>query len=144
MGDAPSMLTEDEVKLLQKDIEDAKSKLISKETDEKIKKAKDEAKKEALAEVEKKKAEDDRERTIKELQEKLEKQEKDSTEKLTAIQKKVDDMVASKAVITKEDPFKNDPNLSKQVDTWSDEKIKEIEENSAKTFFGDAYDGKYS
>lgn len=142
--DESVIITDDEKKAIDKDIAEAKAALVSKDTQDQIAKAKNEAKAEAEKEFQLKKQLEDAEKAKQELQAKIAAQEKETAERLSKLQSKVDELVTSKASINVVDPFKNQPKeaLKQQVDGWSEEQVEEFQEASAREFFGDAYDAR--
>jgi len=135
-----NILTPEDIAQMQKDIEDAKSRLVSKDTQAVIDKAKEEARNQTIQEIEAKRAQEEKDKLIAELQAKVAAQEKEAAERFEKLQKKLDDMSASKVVITPKDPFESQTKPSDDIDKWSDEKIRQIEEASARKFFGEEYD----
>ena len=131
-------LTKEDLKTIKDDLELAQKLLVSKETTKQIEDAKEEVKKE----IEEKTLTEKLEAEKKELADKLETKEKETAEQLEKLQTKVDEMISSKAGIVAEDPFKTEPASSKKVDDWSEDKINEVEEDSAKLFFGVDYDDR--
>jgi DNA-binding helix-hairpin-helix protein with protein kinase domain len=140
---ADGVLTPEEIAQMQKDIEEAKSKLVSKDTEAVIQRAKEEAMKELEAKqrVEaERKAQEDKDKLIAELKAKVESQEKEAASKFEMLQKKLDEMASSKAVIPPQDPFTNQTKPQNDIDKWSDAKVNELEEKMAREFFGADYD----
>jgi len=136
-------LNEDDIKKLNEDIKKTQDELVSKQTKEVIEQEKKKAKEEAIKEIEVKKLMEDKEKENQDLKQKLEEQEKKSAEQIGQIQKKVDDMVSSKNPTSGKNPFDTDPNKTIDgVDKWSKEKIDNVEEASARAFFGVAYDDR--
>lgn len=130
-------VSKEELEALQKDIEKAATSLSAKERDEVQKSAREEGKKEAEKEFQLQKQLEEAEKKRQELEQKLEKTQQSAAEELKKIQERVDEMAASKQVVPQpEDPFKK----SDEVDKWSDDKIREIEEKSAVAFFGADYE----
>jgi F0F1-type ATP synthase membrane subunit b/b' len=136
-------LTPEDIQAMQKDIEEAKSKLVSKDTDMIVQKAKEEALKEIEAKQKleaERKAQEDKDKLIQELQDKVKAQETEAATRFDALQKRLDEMASSKAVITPEDPFKSQTNPAVDIDKWSDEQVRQFEENSARKFFGEDFE----
>jgi TolA-binding protein len=137
-------ITKEDVEQIEKDIQDAKSSLVSKEVDMKLEEMKTKAKEEALAEIEMQNKLREQEEQNRKLQEQLEAKEKEAAEKLNSLQQKVDEMVGSKAAFQPVDPFKNEPHQSTEgvpdVKRMSDEQVDDIEMESARAFFGDELD----
>lgn len=133
-------MTQEEIDKIKADIADAENKLVSQGTQDVIAKAKEEAKAEALKEVEVQKKLEELEKEKESLVKSKEDQEKASSEELAKLKTKVDELTTSKQSIAGEDPFLKTPGLSKQVDDWSDDKVRQIEEDSARKMFGDSFD----
>jgi len=136
-------LTAEEIAQMQKDIEEAKSKLVSKDSEAIITKAKEEAMKEIEAKQKleaEKKAQEDKDKLIQELQAKIANQEKEASSKFDMLQKRLDEMATSKAVIQPQDPFASETKSNNNIDKWSDEELRRIEEESARKFFGDDFE----
>ena len=142
MAEEKSLVSEEDKKAIEQDIADAKSKLVSKEVQAQVDKVKAdtraEVEKEAAlkAQLEKQAAE------IAQLKADKERQEKDAAERLNKIQAKVDEMVSSKAPVNMQDPFRAPSGAGSVVDTWNDDKVDSIEEESARKFFGESYDDR--
>ena len=137
----PAVLSEEEVKQLQQDITAAKNNVVSEETQKIIEAEREKARKDALQEAEAKKAIEDKEREIAELKKAQEQKEKEAAQKYDALQSKVDELIASKAVTQKDDPFTNNqPQVD--VDKMSDDQVNKIEEESARLFLGEDYDSR--
>lgn len=132
-------LSEEDYKKLNEDIEKTKNELTSEETKKKVEQAKEEERKKAQEEFEWKQKLAEQEKQNEELKKKLEETEKKSTQQLDALKKKVDDVIGTKMPPSQQqDPFASGP--SKDVASMSDEQVDEIEESSAKAFFGGDYD----
>lgn len=129
-------LTKEEIEMIQKDIE-----TIKKETtlnNEVINKIKNETKEEILKEVTTKQKEQEIIKENEELKNKLAQQEQLTKTKLEELQKKIDSIISSKATTYTDNPFKTIS--GKPIDALNDDEISKIEEESAKAFFGEAYD----
>jgi hypothetical protein len=135
-----NVLTPEDIAQMQKDIEDAKSRLVSKDTQAVIDKAKEETRAQVTQELESKKAQEDKDRIITELKAKVESQEKEAASRFDMLQKKLDEMSQSKVVIPPQDPFANQTKPAVDIDKWSDEQVRQFEENSARKFFGEDFD----
>jgi hypothetical protein len=129
-----SELDNNDIEAINKDIEDAKNKLVSKDTEAKILQAKEEAKKEAAKEFEVNARIKELEEDKKKLQESIELKEKEAAEKIANLAQKVNNYVESKAVINKQ----NSP-LDKTIDLdkVSDEDIDKIEQESFNAFINE-------
>lgn len=140
------IVTKEELAQMNKDTEAALNKLGDKLQQDTIDKAKAEAKAEAQKEFELAQKLTEQERLNKELQAKLEAQQKTTAEQLAALQKKVDDSIGSKAVLNPKNPFvheqQKDTSTLAVIDSMSSEQVNELEEASARAFFGDEYDGQ--
>ena len=124
---------------IEQDIADAKSKLISKEMQQQIEEAKKQTKEELMKELETKQKLEEQDKQIATLKAEKEKQEKEAADRLDKIQARVDDIISSKASIKRDDPFK-DEGSNIDVDRMSDETVDDIEEKSARAFFGEEYE----
>lgn len=133
--------SDDEWQQINKDIESAKSSLVSKGTEEQIKKAKEEAKKEAEKEMQTNQKIKELEENNKKLEEEKTQKEKEAAEKIEELRKKVDEQISSKAPVQNKDPFQEgkskENDAKKGVDQWTDEEVKKYEEAHARAFFGD-------
>ena len=130
----------DELDAIQRDIESAKSSLISDEAKQQIQRAREEAKKEAEAQFLVNQKIKEQEALIEQLkQEKIQK-EQEFNEKFQSMESKINDMVSSKAPVNVENPFKQ-PGDSKPVsaETMSDDMINDIEKASGEQFLGDEF-----
>jgi len=136
------LFTKEELEDINKDIATAKESLISKETEMKIEEMKKQAKNEAKQELEAQQKFEQQEKENQELKKQLEAREKEAATKLESLQKKVDEMIGSKAAMQPIDPFKAPPPETEKVDSWSDDKIEQVEEASARAFFGDDLDDR--
>ena len=135
-------LSKEDIDAINRDIDNVKSKLVSKETQDVISKAKEEAKAEALKEVEIQRKIEELEKEREELAKAKEDQEKLANEELSKLKTKVDELTTSKQTIASEDPFVKKPEMSQEVDKWSDDKVKQIEEESARRLFGEDWDNR--
>lgn len=135
-------LSQEDIDSMNKDIKEAKDSLVSKETDSKLEEAKKQAKEEAKKEMEVQKKLEEQEKTNKELQEKLEAKEKEAADKLSKLQSKVDDIIGTKQAVQPADPFQSKESGKVDVKRMSDEEINALEENSARAFFGEDFDGR--
>ena len=124
-------ISKEDIDAINKDIDDAKDKLVSKETDEKIEKAKAEAKAEAEKEFYLSQKAKELEEENKKLKEQMEAKEKEAAEKLTELTNKVNDYVESKAVISNDNPLDK---VNADVEKLDDEEIAKIEDESFKAF----------
>jgi transketolase len=140
------VVTKEELAQLNKDTEQALNKLGDKLQQDTIAKAKVEAKAEAKQEFEIASKLAEQERVNKELQAKLEATQKATSEQLAALQKKVDESIGSRAVINPKNPFvheqQKDTSANHVIDSLSEDQINEVEEASARAFFGEEYDGQ--
>jgi len=135
-------ITKEELTSIEKDIADAKAKLVSKDTQEAITKAKEEGKEQATKEAELQKKAEEAEKKTEELQKQLEEKEKLALEKLEKMESKINEMVSSKQIIAAQDPFNTDVAMTEKVDKMSDEEVNNLEERSARQFFGVDYDNR--
>jgi septal ring factor EnvC (AmiA/AmiB activator) len=117
------ILSQADLEVLQRSIEEANAKLVSTEVQEQIKKAKEEAKKEAEKEM-------ITNQTIKDLEERLAKKEKEkqeleknTAEQLGTFKKQIDTLISSKAVVNTNSPFDKpkDTEIKKVIDISEDE-----------------------
>lgn len=125
-------INEADIEALNKDIEDAKSKLVSKETEEKLSAAKEEAKKEAAKEFEVNQRIKELEAQNEVYKKQMEDKEKEAAEKITILSDKVNSYIESKAVVSNNNPFDNKTNNSNEQ--VSDEDIENIEKQSYAAF----------
>lgn len=130
--------TKEELDAIQKDIDTATESLKKKSEE-----AKEEGKQEAQKEHQYQEQIKQKEQEIEQLKNQYSQKETELSEKLNSLQSKIDEMAQSKAVVAKENPFEAQPATTPQVDKWSEEKIKEIEEESARQFLGDGYDDRF-
>lgn len=138
-------LTQEELDQINKDIAAAREKLVSKETSSQIEKAKQEAKQEAQKEFETSQKLKELEEQRKALEEKLQNTEKQSSEQLEALKKKVDEMAESKRVMQAKNPFADAANSAgspnnPDPENMTDEEVNDIERASGRAFFGPEYD----
>lgn len=134
--DKNPLFTKEDMDALNQDIAKAKSSLSATE----IEKVKEEAKKQAIEEYKKAQEAEMLRKQNEDLKAQLEQQKKVSESAINTIQTKVDSMVASKQVISppSKDPFKKESKQnSSVVDTWSEDRIRQIEDASARAFWGD-------
>lgn len=129
-------LSQEELSALKKDIESAKSVLSSKEAEDKLQKAKEEGRLEAEKELRLQQALETEKSKAIELEKKLKDKELESAKQLEALQKRVDDIVSSKGVISNSSVNTG----GHPVDKLTEEQVNRVEENSARAFFGPAYD----
>jgi hypothetical protein len=133
------VITPEEKAAIDKDLADAKASLVSKATQEQL----DRAKAEAEKELQLKKQLEEAEKEKKILADKIAAQEKETAERLSKLQSKVDELVTSKAPATIVDPFKStNDGLKGQIASWNDDQVDAFEEASAREFFGDDYDAR--
>lgn len=142
MAEDKPTITKEELEALNKDIDVAKSSIVSKETQEVIQKAKDDARVEAEKEFELKKQLDEQKQEADRLKAQLADNEKKAADQLEAMKTKVDAAIESQAVVQSQNPF--NPHESQQsstetVEQMSDEQVNNIEYESAKEFFGESY-----
>ena len=128
---AEENINEADIDALNKDIEDAKSKLVSKETEDKIVAAKEEAKKEAAVEFETNQKIKELEAQNEVYKKQMEDKEKEAAEKITMLSEKVNSYIESKAVVTNDNPFAKNNTSNEEI---SDEDIKNIEQQSFTAF----------
>ncbi len=130
-------LSKEELDQIQKDIDDAKNAVNKDALSDAKAKGKKEAKKEFEHEAELKKSKEE----ITKLTEQLKTQQKTADEQFNLLKDKVNSLAESKAVVNMKDPFDNNVdnsiNKPKNPENWSDEQVREYEENSAKAFFGE-------
>lgn len=138
--DLKKSLSKEEIKAIEDGISNAEKTLVSEETQSVIAKAKEEAKQEALKEVEVQKELEKRDKELQELKQKMQEQEKAASEQLQNLKKSVDDMKGSQAIVNADDPFTKQSSQGSSVDNWSEEKINDVEQDSARAFFGNDYD----
>jgi Skp family chaperone for outer membrane proteins len=130
-----SDFNQEDIDAINKDIEDAKSKLVSKETEDKIAQAKEEAKKEAEKEFAVNQKVKELEEANQKLQEEKEAKEKEAAEKIANLAEKVNTYVESKQVVTNnETPFGSN---NTDVEKIPDEDIEKIENESYVAFVRD-------
>lgn len=136
-------ITAEDLAKINSDLDKVTASITEREKAEAIARAKEEAKKEAEAAAELQKKLDEQSKRAKELEDKLTAQQKEFTEKQDAFQKKLDDMAASKQVVANpadaNNPFRP-TSLGAAIDTWTDDKVNEFEEESARAFLGPDYD----
>jgi len=137
-----STISKEEMEAISRDIQSTKESLVTKESQDAEAKAKAAGKEEAQKEFELQQKLKEQEEANKKLQEELEKTKTETAEKLNIVQKKVDEMIGSKASVESKNPFETAVGLSKEVDNWSDDKVNEIENRSARKFFGADYDDR--
>lgn len=137
MTDETKMAPE-EIAALQKDIESAKAALKAQAEQEVAARAKAEGKQEAAQELESRAALEKLAAEKRQLEEALAAAQRRADEELTKVKSKLDEFASSRAVAppSAQAPTPARPN----VDAWSDETVNEVEENSARAFFGDQYD----
>lgn len=133
-------LTKEDLDQINKDIQDVKQSLVSKETQDAAEKAKKETEERIKQELELKNKLAEQEKANAEMKKKIEETEKLAADKLMTLQKKVDDLASSKAVLNREDPFRQVSNSNNEVARWDDAKVAAVEEESARAFFGSDYD----
>lgn len=129
--------SEEELSQITNDIKKAREGLVSKEVEQKINQVKEEAKRE----VEKEFLMNDKikqaEMEKAQLQAEMEKIQKQSAEELERLKSKVDELISSKAPVKTDDPFKKHTDIKNSIDFLSDEQVSDIEEASARAFWGD-------
>ncbi len=130
-------LTKDDMEAVSKDIEKA-TKAIA---DSNLEKAKEEGRREAVKELELKRQLDEQEQRAKDLEAKLSAAKAESEAQLKKVQEQLDSMASSKQVVASQNPFKDEKGAS-PVDSWSEDKVKSVEEASARAFFGHSYDDR--
>jgi uncharacterized protein YhaN len=136
------VLTEEEKNQINRDIDDARSKIVSRDVDAKIQQAKEEARREAEKELGMKQKLDELEKAKKELESKMETKEKEYAESFGKLKTKVDELVSSKAPIQMENPFSAPQAGAQAIDRMTDDQIEKIEDSSAREFFGPDYDDR--
>lgn len=136
MADETQPLTQAELDNINKDIESAKQSLSTKSTEEIEKKIRLQLEKEFLL----KQQLQEKENKAKELEQKLQDQEKKSSETLNALKSKVDELASSKAVVPNTNPLQRASSETNIVDKMSPEQIEDIEQESARAFFGPTWD----
>ncbi len=141
MSEEGSVLTEEEKQAIDKDLADARTKLVSQDTEDKIRKAKEEGAEAAKVEIEKQQEVDAIKKENADLKASVETKEKEAASNIEMLTKKVDDLVSSKAPVEVKDPFAEE-NREKTVNKLSDDEVNNIEERSAREFFGDGYDDR--
>ncbi len=129
-------ITKEELDQLNKDLDSAKSNIVSTEVTKKIEEAKEEAKKEAEKEFATNQKIKDIEEEKKQLQSKQEEAEKKAAEEIEALKTKVNEMISGKSSIASEDPFSNEGNtdVNKSIENLSDEDTDAIEKRSMDMF----------
>jgi len=142
MTDKNDEISEEEQKAIEADIAKARSSLVSKEMEERLERVKQEATAQATKEAEIKHQLEESQRKQKELEEQMRNKEAEYAKSFDALKSKVDEMTSSKAPVNIQDPFKQPTNGTNpnDVDSWDDEKVDQVEEESARAFFGDGYD----
>lgn len=138
-------ISKEELDQLNKDLASSANVIAQKMAQESIEKAKDEGRKEAQAEFELKQKLAEQEKLTKQLQEQIEAQKKAAQTEAESMKKKLEELTASKATIPIQNPFANSggaqpTQASHIVDTWDDEKLDQVEQESARAFFGESYD----
>ena len=137
MSEEKSTFTKEELEQIDKDLNTAREKLVSKETQSEIEKAKTQAKEEAKKEFELQRKLEDLEREKKELEERVLKSEESSSAELDKFKKRLDELTDSKATIAEQNPFRQ--NQQKSPENMTDEEISEIERESGIAFFGEEF-----
>jgi len=133
--DNKEQITKEELEQLNKDLDSAKSNIVSNEVTKKIEEAKEEAKKEAEKEFITNQRIKDIEEEKKQLQSKQEEAEKKAAEEIEALKTKVNEMISSKSSISQEDPFsKEGGNADSSIESLSDEDTDAIEKRSMDMF----------
>lgn len=127
------VLNNEDLDKLEKDMDNARNTLVSKETEDKIAQAKEEAKKEAEKEFLVN-------QRIKELEEEKVKLAEDKAKKEEEVAKQLEEMkeklnaaITSRAVPTANNPF-NDKPSSSNIDKLSDDEVNQIEQASYLAF----------
>jgi len=134
-----SVLTDQELAAVNAEIEKAKQSLSSKEVTDAVLKVREEVKREAEENKLKQEVEAERIRA-KELEDKLKTKEIEAAQKLAEIQKRVDELISSKAVVSGSNPIISQIN-GHPIDRLSDDQINNIEKRAAREYFGERYSG---
>ena len=134
-----TQLSAEEKAQMEKEIAEAKEKLVSKETSEEIQKAKEEAKKEAEKEFATNQRIKELEEEKNKLAEDQKQKEKEAAEKLEALKKRLDEMATSQQPVNFENPFQNNNNQPNET-IMTEEDVRTIEKDSARAFFGSDYE----
>lgn len=140
MTDATGANTPDEQSQIDRDIEEAKKSLVSKETQAQIEAAKAQARKETEAEMLIKQKLEKLEEENKKLREAQVAKEAETAKVLDELRAKVNSAIGSRAPAKMEDPFQEPAQGKLAVDRLSDAQIADIEKRSAEVFFGTDYD----
>ena len=135
MVDDKDKLSADEITAINKDIEDAKSKLLT-NNDSLASKIREDI----MRELELKRQIEDSSKKNKELEDKLKEQETKAAETLNALKIKVDELTSSKAVVTNGSPIKTPQDVGHPADKLDDNQVELIEQESARAFFGPTWD----
>lgn len=129
-------INEKDLEALNNDIEDAKAKLVSKETEEKLAAAKEEAKKEAAKEFETNQRIKELEAELKKKEEAIVAKESESAEKISLLTDKVNNYIESKANVGSNNPFKGD-SAEKNIEQMPEDDVEKIEHDSFNAFINE-------
>lgn len=142
-GNESISYSKEEIEQIQKDIDSAKSSLVSDETKKEIQQAKEEARKEAEKEMLIKQEITDKEKLIEDLKRQKIEQEKEFNDKFKSMEDKLNDMVSSKAPVSNTNPFTSNQPLPQDTGmtakNMSDDQINDIERESGVAFLGDEF-----
>lgn len=132
-------ISKEELEQLRKDADSARQKLSEEERRKVADEAASKTRAEITHEAELQKALADREKAHKELEDKLIKQQEDVKKQMEEYKKQIDDLSASQAVIKPQNPFAAVQNTEGAIDydKLSDEQRQDMQENSARAFFGE-------
>lgn len=130
-GDTPDVNKIKEA--LEKDIKDAQSKIVSEEVQKKIQAEREEARRQAMAEFEKEELAKQQKAEIERLKQEQEAKEREAAKRFEDLQKKIDEMSASKQVIpSNENPFKSKDEFN--VNKLNEADMSRIEQESLRRF----------
>jgi small-conductance mechanosensitive channel len=133
---AEDEMSKEEKEQLEKDIQEVKQSLSSKDKEEAVKAAKEEGRKEAEKDAQLKETLSSYEKSQKELEQKLKQQQEDGMKQLEELKGKLNEMAESKAHVEPKNPFVDESTDSQaRVDSMSDDDLDAIEEASKQAFF---------
>jgi len=132
----PNAISTTELEELNREIEAANKKLVSDEMSKTIAAEREAAKLEAQKEFMVNQKIKDLEAEKEKIQKEKEDAERKSAEQLNVLKTKVDSLISTKAVVSTENPFRNEPVESQKVsvDRLTDEQVDDIERNSFEAF----------
>jgi hypothetical protein len=131
-------LSQEELDAINKDLENAKKSLSTKEAEDLVSKAKEEGKQEATRELQMKAELEAEKLRVADYEKKFKDLEVEKANQLIALQKRVDELASSKGVAPSA-PSQN-TGIGHPIDKLSEESIEEIEARSAREFFGPSLD----